>query len=125
MLRVCERLCGHAPVCWWFVAFLLTLLVECPVLGWLLRSAGTSTARLLALTLFANLATHPAVWFVFPALPYPYWATLTLSELWAWLAEAWFWGLVLPALGWRRAGWASLCSNLGSFGLGWALFRLG
>ncbi len=125
MLKLSERICDHGPVCWWFVAFLLTLLVECPLLVWLLRSASASMARLLGLALLANLVTHPAVWFVFPALPGPYWLTLSLSELWAWLGEAFFWGLVLPTLGWRRSTWASLCSNLTSFGIGWVLYRMG
>jgi hypothetical protein len=90
---------------------------------WLLRPAGVRWPRRLALTVFANLLTHPAVWFVFPALRLTYWPTVGISELWAWLGETAFWAAVLPALGWRRALVASLCSNLASFALGWLLFR--
>ncbi len=108
---------------WWFEAFLLTLFIECPLLLWLLRTPDVRWPRLLGLSFFANLVTHPAVWFVFPALGLGYWRSVTLAELWAWGGEALFWTLVLPAVGWRRAVWASLCSNLASFGLGKLLFH--
>ncbi len=108
---------------WWFEAFLLTLFIECPIVVWLLRSPARRWPRLLGLAVFANLATHPAVWFVFPALGLGYSGSVTLAELWAWGGEAAFWALVLPAVGWRRAAWASLCSNLASFGLGKLFFH--
>ncbi len=123
-MQLCQRLCGPAIVCWWLVAFLLTLLIECPLLVWLFRWSKAGVGRLLVLSLFANLLTHPAVWFIFPALPLPYWIRLTTSELWAWLGESAFWTVVLAGVGWRRATWASFCSNLTSFGLGWLAYRV-
>ena len=42
-----------------------------------------------SLTLFAQLVTHPLVWFVFPYIVGLRGGTATvLSELWAWVAEA-------------------------------------
>jgi len=52
----------------WFRAFLVTILVETPIVVALFREAEPRLGRRLAFALFANLATHPAVWFVFPAL---------------------------------------------------------
>ena len=49
----------------WFRAFVLTLAVELPIAGVLLRRYEPSRTRLLLLILFANLASHPAVWFIF------------------------------------------------------------
>ena len=48
----------------WLAAFLLTVAVEVPVAALLLRRAEPDRVRLVLLVVFANLATHPIVWFV-------------------------------------------------------------
>lgn len=109
----------------WFAAFLLTLAIEQPVAGGLLRRcAPGSFGRLLLLVVFANLATHPLVWYVFPELPLPPALALALAELWALLGEAVFYRLVLPALSWPRALVTSLAANAASFATGLVLDRV-
>jgi len=106
----------------WFIAFLLTLAIECPIAVALLRRADRP-ARLFGLAFFANLATHPSVWFVFPelGLPRPVW--LTLAEAFAFLAEAAFFRLTVPRAGWRLAVIAALAANATSYVLGRQLFQ--
>lgn len=107
----------------WAKAFGLTLLLECP-LGWaLLRHQEPRTLRLLGLLVFASLATHPLVWYVFPELPLPPLLQLGLAEVWAWLAEALFLTLALPKLGAGRAIAVALACNLFSFGCGLLAYR--
>ncbi len=107
----------------WLKAFGLTLLLECP-LGWaLLRDREPAAWRLLGLLVFASLATHPLVWFVFPELPLAPELRLGLSEVWAWLAEALFLWLALPAVRWWRALLVALACNLVSFGGGLLAYR--
>ncbi len=114
-----------ADVAAWLIAFALTASSEMAVVGWLGRRLEPCLARRLALSVYANLATHPVVWFVVPTL-IPHWATATLvSEIWAWVAEAAFYRLTLRAAGWRAAVGLSLAANLSSFGLGLALWALG
>src|SRR5438105_3333559 len=100
----------------WLRAFALTLACELPVAGALLR--GVAPGRRLGLIFFANLASHPVVWFVLPALPLPYFAWVVLSELWAWLSEALLYHLALPALPARRPVLVSLAANGASLGAG-------
>jgi hypothetical protein len=106
----------------WLTAFLLTLAIELPVAGVLLRRHEASRAVLAAKLFFANLATHPLVWFAFPMLPGPWAATTALSEAFAWLAEAAFFVLVIPGVKPSRAALVSLAANATSFGLGLALY---
>lgn len=109
----------------WSRAFALTLAIECLVAVPLLaRFAGASTRptfgrRLLAVC-FGNLASHPAVWFVFPALTRGT-AALALQESWAVLVEAALYGLVFPASGFRSALAVSALANGISLSLGLAL----
>jgi hypothetical protein len=80
----------------WLIAFVVTFAVEAPVVLALTRGSSITFTRRLALVLFAQLATHPLVWFVFPAIPGLRGTTaLALSEAWAWLAEAAFYALTL------------------------------
>ena len=50
-------------------------------------AARPATARRVGLALLGNALSHPAVWFVFPALGLGWVATTALSETWAWLVE--------------------------------------
>jgi hypothetical protein len=102
----------------WFKAFLLTVLVETPLAAALLRPAEPRLPRRVALVLFANLASHPAVWFIFPALGLPYLPMLVLAEAWAVLSEALFYRLVFEKTDAVEALGISALANGASFGIG-------
>ena len=106
----------------WFVAFLLTLLFEALPVLLLLKASEPSRSRRLTLLFFANLSSHPMVWFVFPALPLPYATTLTLSELWAFGIEVVFYFSMVRRLSWRLAGLVSVVANVVSFLVGVLVF---
>lgn len=103
----------------WFRAFLLTVLVELPVAAYLLRPFEPSRPRLLLLVLFANLCSHPAVWFIFTQLlligTWPY---VVVAEGWALAAEALFYWAVFRGISVRRAVLVSLAANAASFVIG-------
>jgi hypothetical protein len=103
----------------WLVGFGLTLAFELPWALWLLRRVEPSFARRFRIALIANLLTHPLVWFFFPLMPAGYPIRVTVSELWAFGAEAWFYAAFVSGLGAPRALRMSLVANATSFGLGW------
>jgi hypothetical protein len=106
----------------WLVAFLITVVIEAPIVLALTRDGETPATKRLVLIVFAQLVTHPLVWFVFPQI-----AGLTgttaavLSELWAWLAEAVFYALVLRNVSFVRALGVSALANGASVLAGVAL----
>lgn len=104
----------------WLVAFAMTLAIETPVVAAFYRRQEPKRGRLLGLIFFANLATHPAVWFIFPRLPVSYERAVFLSEVWAYGLEVLFYALAFAG-GPRRAFLASITANTASFlfGLGW------
>ena len=102
----------------WLKAFLLTVLVETPLAVTLLRPAEPRLGRRIALVLFANVASHPAVWFIFPGLGLPYIPMLILAEAWAVLSEALFYRLVFEKTGAVEALGISALANGASFGIG-------
>ncbi len=107
------------PVDLWFRAFLLTVAVETPIVAYALRGYEPSRIRLVLLILFANLASHPAVWFIFTQLflvgtP----AYVAASEIWAVLTETVFYWAAFRGLSVRRAFAVSLLANAASFLLG-------
>lgn len=103
----------------WLRAFLITVAVEVPVVVPLTRASQVSAARRAALAVFAQLATHPLVWFVFPQLVGLTGRTsLLLSEAWAWLAETVFYLVALPGLSLSRAVAASAIANAASIAVG-------
>lgn len=109
----------YIPVDAWLRAFALTLAVEVPIVALLLRRWEPSWLRLLALVFFANLASHPAVWFVFTQLlligtP----AYLAVAEGWAVGCEALFYWAAFRGLPVRRAIVVSLAANAMSFAVG-------
>ena len=103
----------------WFRAFVLTLLVEVPIVALLLRPYEPSRTRLVLLILFANLASHPAVWFLFTQ-----WFLVGTPEYviaaegWAVGIEALFYWAVFRGLAPGRALLVSLAANAASFLLG-------
>lgn len=105
----------------WIIGFTLTLLIELPLASWMLKEHEVGRWRRLLLILFANVATHPLVWFFFPGIPLTHAARVTLSELWAFGAEALFYWVVLERMGKRSAVLTSLLANGTSFVLGWLI----
>jgi len=107
----------------WLIAFLLTLAVETPIVAAVYRKVEPSRTRLLGLIFFANLATHPAVWFLFPRLGLPYGQQVFYSELWAFGLEIVFYNLAFPG-SLRRASLAAVSANAASliFGYVWLHF---
>ena len=104
----------------WAKAFLVTFALEAPIAGYLFRAEEPSVARRLTLVLFANLVTHPAVWFLFPLLPIDPYVALASSEAWAVVLEAWFYAVVFRAPIVRAGGISALC-NGSSFAAGLVL----
>jgi len=102
----------------WLRAFALTVAVELavavPALG---RGAGSMARRLTIVTL-AQLATHPLLWFVLPALHLPRAAFLLLGEGGAVLVEAVAYVAALPSCSPRRAVAVSLGANAASVAVG-------
>jgi hypothetical protein len=96
----------------WLIAFLLTVAVEAPIVLLLTRASEVRAARRFALVVFAQLATHPLVWFLFPELvAVTGRATAALSEAWAWFGEAAFYALALRGVGPTRALATSALAN--------------
>lgn len=108
----------------WAVAFSLTAVVELPVVVFVLGSSVPKVERRIAGGFFAQLASHPAVWFIFPLLPMSYLKTTLASETWAVLSEASLYSLLLP-VPLRRALACSLVANVASFGVGLLLRMMG
>src|SRR4051794_9579552 len=89
----------------WFKAFVLTEMVEVPVVLAMTRNAprGMTVSRRAGFAFFASLATHPAVWFIFPDLGVSDDVRIVLSEAWACVAEAAFYKLVFSEISLGRA----------------------
>jgi hypothetical protein len=103
----------------WLVAFLITAAVEAPIVVALTRARPVRAGRRVRLAVFAQLASHPLVWFVFPRLVGLTGRTSTLlSEVWAWLVEALFYALVFPGLAPTRALGVSALANGASIVVG-------
>jgi hypothetical protein len=104
------------PASGWFAAFLLTIAVEVPIVGYFLRRAEPDHLRLVILVIFANLATHPIVWYVFTQLFLVGTAEYLLAaESWAVAAEALFYAVAIRGLDPRRAIAVAVGANAASF----------
>ncbi len=107
------------PVSGWFAAFVLTLVVEAPLVAFLLRRAEPDLVRLGVLFVFANLATHPVVWYVMSQLYLVGTVEYTVvAETWAIAAEAVFYGAAIRGLSARRALAVAVTANAASFVVG-------
>lgn len=96
----------------WLQAFAATAIIEIPIVVALTRGTEPSAPRRAALAFFAQLVTHPLVWFVFPAIVGLRGGTATmLSELWAWGVEAAFYALTLRGISPTRAVAVSALAN--------------
>jgi len=107
------------PVSAWFTAFILTLTAETPVVAFMLRWEEPNLARLGILIVFANLATHLAVWYVITQLFLVGTLDYTIvAESWAMAAEAVFYWAAIRGLTARRAIGAAVVANGLSFIIG-------
>lgn len=105
----------------WLVGFALTLVFEVPLVAWLLADSVPTLRRRLAIAVFANLLTHPLVWFFFPQLPLAPTSRLASSEVWAFVAESVFYWVAASPISLGRASLMSLAANMTSFGFGWVI----
>lgn len=103
----------------WFRAFLLTVVVEVPVATYLLRRADPQLWRTAALVFFANLSSHPLVWYVWTQVflvgTTPY---VIAAEAWAVVIEAVFYFVAFRGIGAGRAVLVSVVANAASFVIG-------
>ena len=109
----------YFPISDWFAAFILTVAVEAPIVAYLLRRHQPDLVRLVVLIVFANLATHLAVWYVLTQpleIGTPEYTLV--AESWAFAAEALFYWASIRHLSARRAVAVSLVANLSSFVVG-------
>ena len=107
------------PVSGWVAAFVLTLAIELPIAAWFLRRAEPDLARRLVLIVFANLVTHPAVWYIFSQWFLVGTLEYTLAaEGWAVAAEAVFYSVTIRGLRANPAIVVSVVANAASFALG-------
>ena len=106
----------------------LTLAIEQVAAGWMLRRE-MPLLRRCALIAVCNIASHPAVWLIFPelggGLGWTRLTTLTLSEVWAFGLEALIYGLFLGAGSARQAALTSTLANGLSLSIGLGLRALG
>jgi len=108
----------------WFHAFVWTVGVELAVAPWFLPKAEPRWRRAAAVVT-ANLASHPAVWFLFPALGFRYSLFLALAESWAVASEALIYMLVFQGFSLRKAMIASVVANGYSYCVWAGLWALG
>jgi hypothetical protein len=109
----------------WARAFAITTTVELCVATPLLARAGGKKRpalwRCLGAVIVAQVASHPAVWFVFPTLGWRYALSLAVSELWAVASEIFIYKLVFHEAPWSRAVAASALANAASYAVGLAI----
>ncbi len=107
-------------------ALLVTELTETPVVWYLLsrhfkgKGKQYAAGRIAAACFFANMATLPYLWFVYPEF-FPYWwMSASLGEATALVAEALLY-LVLLGASLRAAFFCSLVANISSVLIGMVL----
>ena len=106
----------YFPVSDWFAAFAVTVAIELPIIAVLLRRIESDLVRLGILVVFANLATHLAVWYVVTQLLLVGSPGYTVvAETWAISAEAVFYWAAIRGLSARRALAISIVANVSSF----------
>lgn len=116
----------RGPVSLWLAAFVETTGIEAVVVLLLTRGSATPAWRRLTLVTYAQLATHPLVWFVFPYVAGLRGGTaLLLGELWACLAEGVLYALTFEGTTLPRALGISTVANAASVLAGAALSHLG
>lgn len=101
----------------WARYFVETVLVELAIAVPLLGASERRTRRVAAV-LFAQLASHPVVWFVLPALGLPRFSYLLLAESWAIVSELLLYRLIFERLSWSRALGVAAVANAASLAAG-------
>jgi hypothetical protein len=101
----------------WLPAFVLTTISELALAVPLLASGGSLPRRLGAVCL-GQLATHPAVWFIWPLLGWSRPTYLLVAESFAVVIEMLVYRLVFERLPWSRALAASALANATSLVIG-------
>ena len=115
----------YFPISRWFVAFVVTLVVEAPVVVALVRRTEPDLLRLGIVVVFANLVTHLAVWYVITQLLLVgTWQYLLVAETWAVLAETIIYWAAVGGLALSRALAVAVVANVASFTVGRVLFEL-
>ncbi len=107
----------------WLIGFGLTLALEAPGVIVGLRGCEPNRARRVLALVFANLMTHPLVWYLFPSMPMARRVSLLGSELWAFGAESLFYASYVGRIGYARATLLSLAANGTSFLVGSLVIR--
>jgi len=109
----------------WFAAFVLTLAVEVPIAVFLLRRTEPNLARAAAIVVFANLVSHPMVWFVWTQVFLIGTPEYVIAvETWAIAIEALFYAVVVRGLGPGRAVLIAVVANAASFAVGRVVAQL-
>jgi hypothetical protein len=106
----------------WLRAFLLTTVTELAVAVPVLGHEGPLPRRVAAVCL-AQLATHPAVWFIWPLFGWPRPTYLLVAEAFALITEALIYRLAFERLLWSRAFAASALANGVSVAVGLLFLR--
>jgi hypothetical protein len=101
----------------WFNAFLVTLLIETPIVARMLRGR-TEPRTAVELALLATSLTHPFLWFAWRPVVDDYTTYVVSGEALVFLAETCVYRKVTS---WRYAALVSLVANGASWGLGWLL----
>jgi hypothetical protein len=115
----------YFPLSEWVPAFVLTLVVEAPIVLLVLRRLEPDVARLAVLFFFVNLATHLAVWYVLTQLfDISSWVYLLVAEAWAVGAEALFYVAAVRGLAAGPGLALALVANIASFVAGRTLVAL-
>ena len=100
----------------WAEYFALTTLIELAVAVPLLGE-NERLWRRLALVTFAQLTSHPIVWFVLPALGWQRGTYLLVAETWAVVSELVLYRVAFERLAWSRALGVSAVANGASLAL--------
>lgn len=106
----------------WLRAFAATLILEIPVVVWLTRDIGMSVGRRIGIGVLANLATHPAVWFIIPQFGLGDGGTLAVGESWAVVIETGAYFLTFNVSVLRALGISALANGC-SYAIGLVLYH--
>ena len=106
----------------WARAFVITLCIESLVAIPLLRREGT-LARVALAVAFAQVLTHPAVWFIFTLFEWPRPLYLLVAESWALFGELCFYRFAFERLSLTRAFGVSALANGASYLAGLLLLK--
>jgi hypothetical protein len=101
----------------WSRVFVLTVVVEAMVAFPLLQPSAAPARRIGAICA-GQVLTHPAVWFILPALGLTRFHYVTVAEAWAVVAEMALYRLVFAELAWSRALGISALANAASLAAG-------